>query len=317
MPRFYRRSAFTLIELLVVIAIIAILAAILFPVFAQAKEAAKKTSQLSNVKQFGTASNIYLADYDDTFPLGFGARPAPLSTWGWNTVTPFPAGWFDDGTWAIPGRIDMANCHASNSVQPYMKSLALAEAVGMSSSQWVATDFTSTRLKSPGKIGVNYNGLLHGYNATAVESPSMVPLWTTWQGNRNSEGRTITNPALRCSGAPTGSVPAPCYYNAQQSMGGVANGDAWFWPNPAGTPAALYSGGIVVTRTDSSAKFYKLGSKTTARNTNILDPWSVYNADGSPAGYRLCQLGTQVIAFACFFSPDQDGTRTKWTVIYE
>src|SRR5580658_1891207 len=61
------QRGFTLIELLVVIAIIAILAAILFPVFAQAKEAAKKTACLSNTKQMGTATYIYLNDYDDTF----------------------------------------------------------------------------------------------------------------------------------------------------------------------------------------------------------------------------------------------------------
>jgi prepilin-type N-terminal cleavage/methylation domain-containing protein/prepilin-type processing-associated H-X9-DG protein len=61
------RTAFTLIELLVVIAIIAILAAILFPVFAQAKEAAKKTSCLSNTKQIGLAAMMYLNDYDDTY----------------------------------------------------------------------------------------------------------------------------------------------------------------------------------------------------------------------------------------------------------
>jgi prepilin-type N-terminal cleavage/methylation domain-containing protein/prepilin-type processing-associated H-X9-DG protein len=57
--------AFTLIELLVVIAIIAILAAILFPVFAQAKEAAKKTSCLANTKQIGTALMMYESDSDD------------------------------------------------------------------------------------------------------------------------------------------------------------------------------------------------------------------------------------------------------------
>jgi len=60
-----RTSAFTLIELLVVIAIIAILAAILFPVFAQAKAAAKSTATLSNLKQIGTAGQMYSSDYDD------------------------------------------------------------------------------------------------------------------------------------------------------------------------------------------------------------------------------------------------------------
>jgi prepilin-type N-terminal cleavage/methylation domain-containing protein len=59
---------FTLIELLVVIAIIAILAAILFPVFAQAKAAAKKASDLSNLKQIGTGMMIYTSDHDDMFP---------------------------------------------------------------------------------------------------------------------------------------------------------------------------------------------------------------------------------------------------------
>ena len=63
------KRAFTLIELLVVIAIIAILAAILFPVFAQAKAAAKKTTDISNFKQWGVATALYSGDSDGGFPM--------------------------------------------------------------------------------------------------------------------------------------------------------------------------------------------------------------------------------------------------------
>jgi len=80
-----RLRAFTLIELLVVIAIIAILAAILFPVFAQAKEAAKDTSNLSNTKQIGLAILMYGADYDDFFPLAQRYEPSNAALFGLST----------------------------------------------------------------------------------------------------------------------------------------------------------------------------------------------------------------------------------------
>ena len=64
-----RLQAFTLIELLVVIAIIAILAAILFPVFAQARDKARQASCISNMKQIGLAATGYAQDFDETLPL--------------------------------------------------------------------------------------------------------------------------------------------------------------------------------------------------------------------------------------------------------
>lgn len=68
------KRAFTLIELLVVIAIIAILAAILFPVFSQAKQAAKKTADLSNVKQLSLGISMYTVDHDDMYPSAYFHR---------------------------------------------------------------------------------------------------------------------------------------------------------------------------------------------------------------------------------------------------
>jgi prepilin-type N-terminal cleavage/methylation domain-containing protein/prepilin-type processing-associated H-X9-DG protein len=87
------KNAFTLIELLVVIAIIAILAAILFPVFAQAREKARSASCLSNMKQLGLCITMYTQDYDELYPVGFDGD-------NWNGV----------GLWV-------------QNVQPYVKNL--------------------------------------------------------------------------------------------------------------------------------------------------------------------------------------------------
>jgi prepilin-type N-terminal cleavage/methylation domain-containing protein len=84
-----RQPGFTLIELLVVIAIIAILAAILFPVFAQAREKARSATCLSNLRQIGLANGMYVQDYDERFP--FAGRDWPFAGFVdvWNGLGPY------------------------------------------------------------------------------------------------------------------------------------------------------------------------------------------------------------------------------------
>jgi prepilin-type N-terminal cleavage/methylation domain-containing protein/prepilin-type processing-associated H-X9-DG protein len=89
----FQRRGFTLIELLVVIAIIAILAAILFPVFARAREQARKASCQSNLKQIGLAIAMYVQDYDETYPMANMGYSAPNPDWYGNTNNN-PAYWY-------------------------------------------------------------------------------------------------------------------------------------------------------------------------------------------------------------------------------
>ena len=110
-------KAFTLIELLVVIAIIAILAAILFPVFAQAKAAAKKISSLSNTKNIGLGVVIYTTDVDDVLPMLQYVQTSPANPydwWGWpRMIHPYIKNgnqkvgtadlWGKDGIFRAPG----------------------------------------------------------------------------------------------------------------------------------------------------------------------------------------------------------------------
>ena len=106
------KRAFTLIELLVVIAIIAILAAILFPVFAQAKEAAKKTSCISNLKQPGAGFAMYQSDSDDALPNAVFGPPGAGVEGGWMYYGRFPAYTGTTGDPFVPSK---------GSIFPYVK----------------------------------------------------------------------------------------------------------------------------------------------------------------------------------------------------
>lgn len=97
-----KRRGFTLIELLVVIAIIAILAAILFPVFAKAREKARQSSCLSNVKQLSLAVFQYMQDYDEVLPVYWNIHNRPGPEYWYQMIGPYIK---NDQIFVCPSRI--------------------------------------------------------------------------------------------------------------------------------------------------------------------------------------------------------------------
>jgi prepilin-type N-terminal cleavage/methylation domain-containing protein/prepilin-type processing-associated H-X9-DG protein len=147
-----RKRGFTLIELLVVVAIIAILAAILFPVFAQAREKARQTSCLSNMKQMGLALDMYVQNYDETLPL--------YQDGVWDFGTPDSATRKrSDGPW----RTNYLWC-----LQPYLKNQQIQACPSISTSE-VGQEITPNSRSS--YMG---NGAVMGKSLAAITNPSNI-----------------------------------------------------------------------------------------------------------------------------------------------
>ncbi len=156
------KRAFTLIELLVVIAIIAILAAILFPVFAQAKTAAKGTASISNAKQLALGVLMYGGDADDVMPLAaiWNQPGDPVKFGDGTTVSPW--------TWLI---------------QPYVKNGGIFQDATNSPTPQLAPSISTTvsQLFMP-EYGYNYT-YLSPIKADAQGNPYMTPVSATAAGD--------------------------------------------------------------------------------------------------------------------------------------
>ncbi len=182
------RKAFTLIELLVVIAIIAILAAILFPVFAQAKAAAKKSADLSNLKQIGTGTMLYIADYDDMlYAHRFNCKDS-----GGNFIT-CPQYVGDPAAANFSGGSEQ-RYYWIFMLQPYMKNKQLFRSP-LQTDAFAAAEGPVLTCTGAGCKGTNYGGQnSYGHN-DAWLSPAD-PFDPSGQGlGRAISGTSINNPA--------------------------------------------------------------------------------------------------------------------------
>ncbi|MBL8065676.1 MAG: prepilin-type N-terminal cleavage/methylation domain-containing protein [Chthonomonadaceae bacterium] len=184
-----KRRAFTLIELLVVIAIIAILAAILFPVFAQAKESAKKTADVMQFKQMGSAIQIYITDTDDVLPNAF---PRNMNTRLF--VTPVKRLEYLSE--------ELKSLHGSNwanAIIPYIKNLDIYKSP-CATVPWYPNQGNPDGSYKEFTLSYFMNSYLNLWPSTNLEEPSAVPLVWLGTGKAHTPGWSFSYPLIRLAG---------------------------------------------------------------------------------------------------------------------
>ena len=297
------KRGFTLIELLVVIAIIAILAAILFPVFAQAKVAAKKAVDLSNTKQIALATVMYSGDFDDYFPMGFGHNCAGGGGgWDMDSRIPVPANWSAEtnadflGSCSGDGRRENAGMVAApNTLYPYSKNYGLLQMPGAP----LQFGYTSPQPGdgTPANVSYNFNGELQSYSQTGVVDPSGTATWWPAFGQVARIGDTYAEPFLICPNALQSCVftgsgvlvnnAAACHSDSENNTLQSGNGNG----SESGMGNIHYTSWCFGKSenwcfADGHAKSRQMGT-----GDQNLDPWPIngYNAEGVPdsaAGYE-------------------------------
>lgn len=285
---------FTLIELLVVIAIIAILAAILFPVFAQAREKARATSCLSNSKQYGMAFLMYLNDYDELFPIA-AAQNVQNQSWMWNFNLPVPYNWRASHQ-AGSARYEAARVHWGNSTQPYIKNYKILACPSDPQVRLGVAD-EANPVVGPEDVSYTMNGLLSSYSQAGVNVPAKLPLVWEGRGKAKVYGFALSNPALICPNA-----GGTCQYIASAAGCGSTNGSSSGWFGLSGT-WWIHSKGTNWVLTDGHAKWRNGGNQADGSTYNRdydMNPFANIDANGFPytAWWDGCHIW--------MFRPDYD-----------
>lgn len=300
-----KRNAFTLIELLVVIAIIAILAAILFPVFAQAKVAAKKTQGISNIKNLGTASQIYLSDYDDTY--GLSTPLIPGLGYAWDRFIPLSEIVPTTANGAVR---DAISTFYYNALNPYVKNRQiLKDPMGISQSPlpagaFAAAGITTIPVDAP-PVSYTFNGLLEAYSATSIANPSSLVIWWPGQGKRALQGAGYSSPQLICNNAAAGCRYVP----GKPACGTTAgvNGESSFYTrSSSGKGYNMYSGTTIMSFADSHAKARRVGINSTGPTDPRTDPFALYNGEQVLTGTNASRYWDANYCHGYLFRPDFD-----------